>query len=878
MADGQSISKNIINEASLISNEAVKITRHILKLNKTKAKTSSSLTYLRECRKFGYIPKFIANATKTTNDWFHKNRHTRNKCDDTTNNYHQKLLNLHIDNYFDLNTTLNKKLNSAFKRLKLVSPPAIFKSIARQTYTHFQMLRDAFTLKKGNKSTTAKQFFFEKFGIKHNEQWFVNLTDIEFPLEIKWLLSLGGKFALPSKNDNFNLFTLIADVEDCINYIPDQDEREITRAMVANIILNYKNNSKQQSLLHRTINNIHQDTVKFLKTNKEIVILRADKGGATVAMPRSDYESKMNDIFSDTSKYTVINKKNPRVNLQTKAHELTKRLRNEGVISDEQRTRMTRYNTHISKVYGLPKVHKNPVKLRHIVSTVDSPSSDLAMWLDNLLKPFAKGKYDVTNSTIAAEKIKKIIITENEALTSFDVENLFPSVPLELAKEILMEFWPIIHEQTNISKQLLCDIFDFVTKDSAVFIWNDKFIKQNEGVFMGINTGPTIAALVMNKLLEKVISDLDFELKLLIKYVDDIFAVVPKDRIQHVLDRLNNFMPTHLKFTYEIEANNKLPFLDMLLKRDFSGPISIDWYQKPTAANKVLHFLSEHPIQQKMNVAFNMFYRTLSFVDKEFHKSCVEKAKNILLCNKYPPKLINKQFNKAISKLNKSQSFDSVLTVDSDSIVVNTEICAQSEKTMKCLPFINGLSQPISNVLKKQDTNIQLAYKPINQLRHSTFTNLKQQTKLLNKTNVVYKIPCAGKFDKNDQLIEKCDKCYVGHTKNHLCTRLNTHNNSVFSKNASSYTKTALANHCNTDETGARHKPNFDGVSVLETERRYYKRIMLENLHINNEHTYNTRCDEGDEISTTYCAILRICNKHNEKRRASNKTPITDIT
>lgn len=257
----------------------------------------------------------------------------------------------------------------------------------------------------------------------------------------------------------------------------------------------------------------------------------------------------------------------------------------------------------------MPKIHKQPVTLRHVVSTVDSPSSHLAIWLDNLLKPYGKGRYDVLNSIEAAEKIRSVTIDSNKTLISFDIVALFPSVPLDLARLIITDdLWPRIHEQTGISKQLLTDIFDFVTNESAIFIWNDKFIKK-EGVFMGINTSPTIAALVVNKLLETVISELDFEPKLLIKYVDDLGAVVPKDQVHHILSRLNEFMPSHLKFTYEEERNGSLPYLDMLLKRDENGAIGIDWYQKPTSADKVLHFFSEHP----------MFHRILSFVDKEFH-------------------------------------------------------------------------------------------------------------------------------------------------------------------------------------------------------------------------------------------------------------------
>lgn len=505
-------------------------------------------------------------------------------------------------------------------------------------------------------------------------------------------------------------------------------------------------------------------------------------------------------------------------------------LRDESVIDESQRQRMTKYNTHISRVYGMAKIHKQPVTLRHVVSTVDSPSSHLAIWLDNLLKPYGKGRYDVLNSIEAAEKIRSVTIDSNKTLISFDIVALFPSVPLDLARLIITDdLWPRIHEQTGISKPLLTDIFDFVTNESAIFIWNDKFIKQKEGVFMGINTSPTIAALVVNKLLETVISELDFEPKLLIKYVDDLGAVVPKDQVHHILSRLNEFMPSHLKFTYEEERNGSLPYLDMLLKRDENGAIGIDWYQKPTSADKVLHFFSEHP----------MFHRILSFVDKEFHGIIL--IRRLIFCLQ--------------TNIRRNWSNGKCTRLLPNTTQLRKEL---PEKTIiKSLPFVNGLTQSVKRVINKFDTGIQLVSRPINQQNGTTFTKLKKPFKTLDKMNVVYKIPCAGKFDINGQLMEKCDKCYVGQTMNMLSCRNNTHRNSCKGDDYSGYTRTALVVHCEPNENGDRHVMNFDDISVLETEKRLYKRLILENLHIRNESTVNTRSDGGAPISASYCTLLR---------------------
>ena len=49
------------------------------------------------------------------------------------------------------------------------------------------------------------------------------------------------------------------------------------------------------------------------------------------------------------------------------------------------------------------------------------------------------------------------------------------------------------------------------------------------------------------------------------RFIDDTITFVKNDSI-YVLDQLNNFHK-RIQFTYEIEHNNKLPFLDVLLKK-----------------------------------------------------------------------------------------------------------------------------------------------------------------------------------------------------------------------------------------------------------------------------------------------------------------------
>ena len=49
------------------------------------------------------------------------------------------------------------------------------------------------------------------------------------------------------------------------------------------------------------------------------------------------------------------------------------------------------------------------------------------------------------------------------------------------------------------------------------------------------------------------------------RYIDDILLIYPQDLDLHsITDRLNNFKPS-IKFTYELEYNSTLAFLDSYL-------------------------------------------------------------------------------------------------------------------------------------------------------------------------------------------------------------------------------------------------------------------------------------------------------------------------
>ena len=127
--------------------------------------------------------------------------------------------------------------------------------------------------------------------------------------------------------------------------------------------------------------------IKQLRRNRNIVILPADKGRATVVMDISRYDSKMMDLLSDSSTYKIMDKDltlSP-LSLQQKMNGLLLHLKKQRRLQPAEYDNLRCSSGSILSIYGLPKIHKPDVPLRPIVSFCTSPSYNLSKRLVKIL-------------------------------------------------------------------------------------------------------------------------------------------------------------------------------------------------------------------------------------------------------------------------------------------------------------------------------------------------------------------------------------------------------------------------------------------------------------------------------------------------------------
>ena len=133
------------------------------------------------------------------------------------------------------------------------------------------------------------------------------------------------------------------------------------------------------------ISNISKEectALKNLRINENLVILREDKGGATVLLDQNDYNTKMIEHLSQSGSYRKL-PSNPIKNIIKDV----KKAINNSKLDERTKKRLNPQNEITPRIYNLPKIHKKDVPLRSIVNTIGLPTYELAKHVAKILSP-----------------------------------------------------------------------------------------------------------------------------------------------------------------------------------------------------------------------------------------------------------------------------------------------------------------------------------------------------------------------------------------------------------------------------------------------------------------------------------------------------------
>ena len=121
--------------------------------------------------------------------------------------------------------------------------------------------------------------------------------------------------------------------------------------------------------------------------------------------------------------------------------------------------------------------------------------------------------------------------------------------------------------------------------------------------------------------------------------MDDTFAIFgSEDECTSFLDALNSMHPA-LKFTFEKEENDQLPFLDVLVEKSNEGFLT-SVFRKPTLTRQYFRWDSFGPTKRKTNLIETLVHRALMICSKSKLQHELENISSILRSNGYPESII----------------------------------------------------------------------------------------------------------------------------------------------------------------------------------------------------------------------------------------------
>ena len=181
-------------------------------------------------------------------------------------------------------------------------------------------------------------------------------------------------------------------------------------------------------------NNLTKDETKALndfQQRDDIVITKADKGGAVVIQDVSDYIAEGNRQLNDNNFYVKCNR--------GLTHEYNKQvnstidsLHKSNLLTDKTANMLKTNDPKTPKFYTLPKIHKENNPGRPVISSINCHTAKLSKFVDHHLQEHVvKTASYVKDTTDFLNKTRNIVVPPNSLLVTMDVKSLYTNIPNE---------------------------------------------------------------------------------------------------------------------------------------------------------------------------------------------------------------------------------------------------------------------------------------------------------------------------------------------------------------------------------------------------------------------------------------------------------------
>jgi len=370
----------------------------------------------------------------------------------------------------------------------------------------------------------------------------------------------------------------------------------------------------------KNLSTAQSEALKSLKSNSNIIIQEADKGGAVVIMDSNLYIQEGLRQLNNSKYYLPIDQPITPL-IIPKINSILELMTKQRFISSKQCSFLSTTPTpNPRKFYLLPKIHKHPNSWPHpsmpagrpIVSDCNSPTYNVSKFIDSFLQPLSTrhpAYLKDTNDFIF--KVRNQVIPPNAFFVTGDLESLYTNLHHHLIISTLKKTFLKYPDPTR-PDTLILRLLLILLKNND-FSFNNKLFRQLIGAAMGFPFSPSCANIYLVPFDHALCNDFYILPLLYGRFLDDVFMVWTGTEAQLVeFTTFANSIIPDIKITFTINCHC-IAFLDTILYKhvapDQSTRILTKVYFKPTDTHQLLHTSSNHPKPTFLSVLRSQFIR-----------------------------------------------------------------------------------------------------------------------------------------------------------------------------------------------------------------------------------------------------------------------------
>ena len=467
--------------------------------------------------------------------------------------------------------------------------------------------------------------------------------------------------------------------------------------------------------------------------------------------------------------------------------------------------------------------------MRINVSTIGTPVYGLSQYLVKVIQhSLNKNQIRLKNSIDFVEKAKQWTISESETQVSYDEVNLYPSVPIKDAINVVINLLNDDQDYRNHTKLSINEIKSLIelSLSKCYFLWDDKIYEFKNAGPIGLSLMVVMAEAFLQYIENKAIQEAmnltpPIDLKSYHRYVDDSHArfsnINEAEKFKDILNKQNK----NIQYTIEYENENKtLNFLDLSIINTKNGKYDFNIYRKEAITNVQIKTTSSHNPKILEGVFKGFIHRAFNLCSQNYIEQEIEFLVKVFVENGYE----RKELMKIINEMRRNRKHNCNITNKS-----------QVQDQTITLPWIPKLSPKLKKNFKK--AGYQVVFKSQSNLRN-ILTSKNKCSLPANSNPGVYKITCS------------CDnKPYIGETKIQVRNRVKQHMDQVEKGN---HKNSALAFHAMTCKEGI----NWDKAETIKIERNKFQRKVREALEIQKNRASKEEgglnLDQGQYVNTKF--------------------------